>query len=41
MTHYFNKKETGFQKQGSAAGFKRLFNERAIAQLKLNSHGKV
>lgn len=41
MKKYFYKKETEFQKQGSAASFKKMFYERAIAHLNLNSHGKV
>jgi hypothetical protein len=36
MTNLINKKETGFQKQGSAAGLKRLFNQGAVALLKSN-----
>lgn len=41
MKNLFNKKETGFQKQGSAASLKRLFNDGALAFLKLDSNGQV
>jgi hypothetical protein len=41
MKKFFKQMETGFQKQGSAASLKRLFNQGAIALLKLDSNGQV